>query len=482
MADVELDKRGVPSSVAATVEKSEEKLVGLLAKGRIEQMIQKKFVLIRDKYELKMRFKADQMNDLKDKMKMLDSDDDDGKEELMQQWKALRKEKNQIYKAWCQFTEDEEARRNVVEIEWRNNAEQDALTELTTPTSAEDRKSPSAATREKRNLEKGTTVVSQSTAPYVQKKNDTSVSQSTAPFQPQNNATTDTVLKKNDTLAQKENGDELGSSSSSESESEDDEEVSVNSVDPNPDDPKKYEGYEIDHNAEKIKLTWTKCYDDGSTRLHQFEVRPCKVFKVMCKKKSQEGSKYQRAASKTTLHSVQELKAKTWNFKKYDYSINSNKWIEPTPTNNIPKILTTKPSHNKDKTTEKPEEDAPNIGKDDLGEAPRIILKKGDGANYSRLCMECGKHPTGHYCVTPKRGSNIFFSNNMSKEVCGIATCFSCKQKHCRDISGKFKNYCIMCTNRIINENNEEKKENNKKRKQNTQSTRPLRRSARGGK
>ena len=64
-----------------------------MSKGRIEQMQQKKFVLTRDKFELQMRFKSEEMNDIKDEMKMLDSDDDESKKSLKQRWADLKEEK-----------------------------------------------------------------------------------------------------------------------------------------------------------------------------------------------------------------------------------------------------------------------------------------------------------------------------------------------------------------------------------------------------
>ena len=54
LGDIPLDKRGVPSGVGASVYKGERKLVERMSKGIIEQMLQKKFVLNRDKYELKL--------------------------------------------------------------------------------------------------------------------------------------------------------------------------------------------------------------------------------------------------------------------------------------------------------------------------------------------------------------------------------------------------------------------------------------------
>lgn len=35
-------------------------------------------------------------------------------------------------------------------------------------------------------------------------------------------------------------------------------------MDSNPDDPKKFNRFVIDHKTDKIKLNWTKGYDDGS--------------------------------------------------------------------------------------------------------------------------------------------------------------------------------------------------------------------------
>ena len=78
-ADKALDKRGVPLGSTVGVDKSEHQLLDLMSKGRIEQMKQKKFVLTRDKFEVQMRFKLEEMNDIKDEMKMLDSDDYESK-------------------------------------------------------------------------------------------------------------------------------------------------------------------------------------------------------------------------------------------------------------------------------------------------------------------------------------------------------------------------------------------------------------------
>ena len=75
----------------------------------------------------------------------------------------MRVEKKDIYDAWVEVTEKEEARRDGVEIEWKYNEEQDAVTELTVPTSSDDLKSPNKSAVQS-NSNKGASEVSVSTA------------------------------------------------------------------------------------------------------------------------------------------------------------------------------------------------------------------------------------------------------------------------------------------------------------------------------
>ena len=72
----------------------------------------------------------------------------------------------------------------------------------------------------------------------------------------------------------------------------------------------------IDQNADKIKLNWTKRYDDGSTTLHHFLVRPCEVYQIEQKDNPKEGGIKSRecASSFFTIRSVEALKARTWDF------------------------------------------------------------------------------------------------------------------------------------------------------------------------
>lgn len=113
-----MDKRGVPFGVAVAADKGEQKLVDLISKGRIEQMLRKKFVLSRDEYELKLRCKSEEMADINLEIKMLDSDGEEAKKNLKRQWCDMKEEKKKkIYNSWAKFTEDKKARRNGVEIE-----------------------------------------------------------------------------------------------------------------------------------------------------------------------------------------------------------------------------------------------------------------------------------------------------------------------------------------------------------------------------
>ena len=79
LAEKALHNKDIPSGVGVGPDKYEQKNLELMNKGRIEQMRQKKFVLTRDKFELQMRYKSDEMNDLKDELEMIDGDDDDSK-------------------------------------------------------------------------------------------------------------------------------------------------------------------------------------------------------------------------------------------------------------------------------------------------------------------------------------------------------------------------------------------------------------------
>ena len=80
--DIALDKRCIPSGVDIRADKGEDKLVGILSKGRIEHMMQKKFVLSRDKFDLQMAYKSEEIKDIIEELKMLDSDEGETKKSL----------------------------------------------------------------------------------------------------------------------------------------------------------------------------------------------------------------------------------------------------------------------------------------------------------------------------------------------------------------------------------------------------------------
>ena len=93
-ADIALDKRGIPSGVTVGVDQSEQKLVDILAKGRIEQMMQKKFVLSQDKFDLQMTYKSEEIKDIIEELKMCDSDEVEARKALKKRWNELKDEKN----------------------------------------------------------------------------------------------------------------------------------------------------------------------------------------------------------------------------------------------------------------------------------------------------------------------------------------------------------------------------------------------------
>ena len=121
-----MDKTGIPSGVAVGGDKSEEKLVDLLSKNRIEQMMQKKFVLSRDKFDLQLSYKSEEIKLIMEEIKMLDSDEVEEKKGLKKRWKELKEEKQKIYDSYMTFTETEESKRHGVQIQWTNNEDQDA--------------------------------------------------------------------------------------------------------------------------------------------------------------------------------------------------------------------------------------------------------------------------------------------------------------------------------------------------------------------
>ena len=228
-------------------------------------------------------------------------------------------------------------------------------------------------------------------------------------------------------------------------------------ADPNPEDPHMFNGWEVDHISPKIVLNWTKGYPDKSTRLHNFEVRPCKFFKIEMWGKPKVGKR--RARDYKTLSSVEELKDYNFKFDDYDYRINSDKWIVPKPANPPKELKSTKPppsSQNRASIPSKQKEiddlvetELPGTPRCDSQTSPRNVIKKiGSGACESTKCRHCKLLPTGHYCVNLKKGSNTFFSDNQKKEICGVATCFECRSKF-GDKDGKTANYCISCSSEM---------------------------------
>lgn len=136
LEEVVLDKRGVPSGVAAGADNGEQKLIEIVSKRRVEQMMQKKCFLSQDKFELQLTYKSEEIADIREEITMLDSDEEDAKKTLK------------------------------VQIQWTSNEEQDAVTELTAPTSNDDLKAPTIKNVPS-NSNKGAAEVSLSTALFL---------------------------------------------------------------------------------------------------------------------------------------------------------------------------------------------------------------------------------------------------------------------------------------------------------------------------
>lgn len=221
-------------------------------------------------------------------------------------------------------------------------------------------------------------------------------------------------------------------------------------------DPKKILGNVIDHSAKKIKLLCTIGCDDGSTRQHFFEVRPCEVFKVESQEKKVAGIKKHHASTHTTIPSVDQLNKKMWNFTKYNYRINSEKWIEPKAVITPRVTNVSQPSAPENHEKEPEEEEVSNLVQKEFGASPpnndtsgqNIINRKADGSLPTTRCHKCKRLPTSHYCVNPKKGSNTFFSNDTELEICRTAHCLQCRNEN-GDVSGEYMNYCNVCSAEI---------------------------------
>ena len=74
------------------------------------------------------------MNDIKTEMQMLDEHEGEGEKKLRARWAKVEEDKKILFDSWVRFTEQEETRRVNLHIEWQNNVEEDAVTELTTAT------------------------------------------------------------------------------------------------------------------------------------------------------------------------------------------------------------------------------------------------------------------------------------------------------------------------------------------------------------
>ena len=78
-----------------------------------------------------MQFQTDRMSEVKDKLRLLDSDEESEKRRLKVKWKEIKKEKQNLYEEWKKVTSMEEERRMGVEVEWCTVKETDNTSRVT---------------------------------------------------------------------------------------------------------------------------------------------------------------------------------------------------------------------------------------------------------------------------------------------------------------------------------------------------------------
>ena len=96
----------------------DRQLADLLTKGRLETQRQKLFQSKVDQLQYQIDFIERKMENIKDEIAMLDSDDVEEKKDLKSQWKRCKDEKKSIFDKWTEVTQAENTRREGVEVEW----------------------------------------------------------------------------------------------------------------------------------------------------------------------------------------------------------------------------------------------------------------------------------------------------------------------------------------------------------------------------
>ena len=113
--DCWLDTRGITSpnkSHSHPLASSNQLINDLMAKGRMEEQRQKTYRVKVDRLEFQMQFQTDRMSEVKDKLRLLDSDKESEKRRLKVEWKEITKEKQNLYEEWKKVTSMEESNFN----------------------------------------------------------------------------------------------------------------------------------------------------------------------------------------------------------------------------------------------------------------------------------------------------------------------------------------------------------------------------------
>ena len=112
-ADRKLDKRGETKDEENI---SDKNLTNLMVNGRMEMQSQKIYESKVSKLQYQVIYHKDLMQEVKEEMAFLDSDDKKGKKALQDQWRALSKKKDSYYQEWLVVTEEERTRREGVVV------------------------------------------------------------------------------------------------------------------------------------------------------------------------------------------------------------------------------------------------------------------------------------------------------------------------------------------------------------------------------
>ena len=87
-----------------------------MVNGRMEMQSQKIYESKVSMLQYQVVYHKDLMQEVKEEMAFLDSDDKKGMKKLQDQWRALSQKKNSYYQEWLVVTEEERTRREDITL------------------------------------------------------------------------------------------------------------------------------------------------------------------------------------------------------------------------------------------------------------------------------------------------------------------------------------------------------------------------------